>query len=448
MNKGEFQLDEEMSSENTWERTVDTVKKIYFRITEPSPEILEDELRLKIRFFNTTVFFFFIFSNLQFLTRLVLFWFSSEPLILWEFFQSPFFSIIALAFLYLGRTKYFNYALTTIFLVPITQPLTAISLYLENENADLIAFNPMMILTLGILLAGIIYSIKGTLIFSLVSTLELIFFYGIVFKYPIDWITPKIFFLLIISLITVVGILYRDQLDRLKDEFKDQRDRFIFMTNHELRNPCTVIKGYNELLLANYDKITDQQKITILSNISNNVARLERLIEEVSDVDQIERGIFQIKKEEFDFNEFFKDFLTPYQSRLTNVVEFHNLLDNEKHLILGDKDRISQVFINIFENALKQTPQKTRKISIILDLVDGFIRVVIGDNGAGIAPENLEIIFNQFVSIQTEFSSTGTGIGLYVARQIVNNLGGEIRAESKGLGKGSTFTVKLPISDT
>ncbi|MHA2109804.1 MAG: hypothetical protein ACW99R_19020, partial [Candidatus Hodarchaeales archaeon] len=150
-----------MSSENTWERTVDTVKKIYFRITEPSPEILEDELRLKIRFFNTTVFFFFIFSNLQFLTRLVLFWFSSEPLILWEFFQSPFFSIIALAFLYLGRTKYFNYALTTIFLVPITQPLTAISLYLENENADLIAFNPMMILTLGILLAGIIYSIKG-----------------------------------------------------------------------------------------------------------------------------------------------------------------------------------------------------------------------------------------------------------------------------------------------
>ncbi|MHA1977984.1 MAG: sensor histidine kinase [Candidatus Hodarchaeales archaeon] len=437
-----------MTSTNKWERLVAFIRKCYFRLTDPSPEILEEELRLKIRFFNSTVFFFLIVANFQFLFRIMLFFFFSEPLLEWEFIQSPFFSVVALTFLYLGRTEYYKFAHAAIFLVPLIQPLTAISLYHENPNADLITFNPMMIFSLGILLAGIIYSIRETTIFFLVSSLELVFFYGFVFKYPVEWITPKIIFLSIIGFITIIGILYRGQLDILKDQFKGQRDRFVFMTNHELRNPCTVIKGYNEWLLTNYDRITDQQKISILSNISNNVARLERLIEEVSDVDQIERGIFQIKKEEFDFNQFFVEFLSPYQSRLTDVIDFHNLLNDEIHIMLGDQDRLSQVFINILENALKQTPQKTRKISIIVDSVEDYLRVSIGDNGAGIASENLEIIFNQFVSLQTEFSSTGTGIGLYVARQIVNNLGGEIRAESEGVGLGSTIIVRLPIHDT
>ncbi len=433
-----------MSSLRTWDRLITDLKRYYFRITEPSPQILEDEIRLKIRFFNSTVFFFFIFSNLLFLLRVFLFLFFSEPLLTWEFIQSLLFSIVALTFLFLGRTVYYNYALTAIFLVPIIQPLTAIGLYWENENADLVIINPMMIFSLGILLAGIIYSMKGTLIFTLVSEVELVVFYGFVSEYPLSWITPKIIFLLIIAFITSIGILYRGQLDKLKDEFKGQRDRFVFMTNHELRNPCTVIKGYNEWLLANYDRITDQQKISILGNISNNVSRLERLIEEVSDVDQIERGIFQIKKEKFDFNYYFQDFLKPYQSSLTNILDFHNLLSDKEHLILGDRDRLSQVFINILENALKHTPREKRNISIILDKVEGFLRVIIEDNGAGIASENLEIIFDQFVSIQTEYSSTGTGIGLYVARQIVNNLGGEVRAESKGVGYGSSFIVKLP----
>ncbi len=427
-----------------WAKISDNVKKWFNKITEPSPEIDEEELRLKIRFFNSTFFFFFIFSNLLFFFRIFLLLISSTPLLSWGFIQSLVLSIIALSFLCIGRTIYYQYALTAIFWVPLIQPLITISLYNSVDDADMIIINPTMIFILGILLVGIIYSRKGTIVFSTISIMELFLFYGIILEYPITWITPKVVFLLIIAFITIIGILYREQLDRFKEGFKDQRDRFIFMTNHELRNPCTVIKGYNEWLLSNYDKINDQQKISILGNISNNVARLERLIEEVSDVDQIERGIFQIKKEEFDFNAFFEEFLDPYKASLSNVLEYHNLLKNEEHTILGDRDRLSQVFINILENALKQTPQNKRKISIILDKVEDYLRVSIMDNGAGIASENLEIIFDQFVSIQTEYSSTGTGIGLYVARQIVNNLGGEIRADSKGIGSGSTFIVKLP----
>ncbi len=226
-----------MTSTNNRDRSVKVLKKAYYRLTEPSPEIIEEELILKIRFFNTTLLFFFIFANIQFFVRIIAFLSSSKVLSISELLQFPFLSFLALTFLFLGHTQYYNYAFTLIFLVPLTQPITAIPLYLDNELADLISVNPMMILTLGILLSGIIYSKKGTVTVTFASIIEMFLFYGIFLKYPVDWVTPKIVFSVTIGFITLVGMIYRERLDQLKDEFKGQRDRFVFMTNHELRNP-------------------------------------------------------------------------------------------------------------------------------------------------------------------------------------------------------------------
>ena len=85
-----------------------------------------------------------------------------------------------------------------------------------------------------------------------------------------------------------------------------------------------------------------------------------------------------------------------------------------------------------------------RSIKTGFNVFPDFIQIEITDNGAGIAPENLELIFEQFVSIGTEFSVAGTGVGLYLSKMIMFSHGGSIQAQSDGLGHGSTFTIEIP----
>ena len=105
---------------------------------------------------------------------------------------------------------------------------------------------------------------------------------------------------------------------------------------------------------------------------------------------------------------------------------------------------MQQVFDNILGNAIKQTDKTKRRISFALKVYPNRIIVRITDNGAGIDPKNLESIFEQFVSIPTEFSATGTGMGLYISRKIIEFHNGIISAQSKGHGKGTTFVIELP----
>lgn len=111
---------------------------------------------------------------------------------------------------------------------------------------------------------------------------------------------------------------------------------------------------------------------------------------------------------------------------------------------MGDSDRLKQIIGNLLENAVNHTPGLTRRISLTTEFLSEKIRIILSDNGAGIAKENLEKIFEQFITILTDYYVGGTGVGLYISRKIAEAHQGTLKAESEGLGKGARFILELP----
>ena len=217
------------------------------------------------------------------------------------------------------------------------------------------------------------------------------------------------------------------------------------MTSHELRTPLTVSKGYCTFLLSKLENIPPDILEKSLITIQSNLDRLERLIGGFNNLIQIQKGTLEIQKKEFTLIEEINDIFSLYKERLGNNFEISSHKHHELLTFLGDKDRIREVFENIIENAIKHTDKERTKIQASYEIHSGKIIIKVSDNCAGIESENLEKIFKQFVSIPTIYAVTGTGIGLYLAKWIIEAHGGSITAESPGVDKGSVFTVILPI---
>ncbi|MHA2204197.1 MAG: PAS domain S-box protein, partial [Candidatus Hodarchaeales archaeon] len=207
----------------------------------------------------------------------------------------------------------------------------------------------------------------------------------------------------------------REKLEKMRKEFMDQ-------AAHELRTPLTIIKGYTEFLQM---RETNEENHKILRTIMNNIIRLEELGASVSDIYRIERGKFEVVLKKMDFSNFLQNFLDPYLKLYEGQFHFNDGLKDQV-LVNGDSKRLKNVLSNVLDNAIRNT------------------ELVIKDNGAGIKPENLERIFDKFTSFSTKYDITGTGIGLYIAREIINAHNGSISAYSEGEDKGTAIRIKLP----
>ncbi|MFX0204501.1 MAG: PAS domain S-box protein, partial [Candidatus Hodarchaeota archaeon] len=248
--------------------------------------------------------------------------------------------------------------------------------------------------------------------------------------------------------ILTTDISNRVKAEKTKEELEKQRDSFVWMTSHELRTPLTVLTGYCDFLMEHINDLAQQRITNILGVMKSNLDRLERLTSKVSTIGQIERGIFEIEKTSINFCNFLQDTLEPYHQLLGNQFESRGCLEETSIIIDGDPHRLQQVIDNIIGNAIKQTDKDHRKIKIQTKISPSNIKIEVTDNGAGIEAENLNVIFDQFVSIPTEFSATGTGIGLYLCQKTLEAHGGRITAKSKGPGRGATFTIELPRTNT
>lgn len=219
------------------------------------------------------------------------------------------------------------------------------------------------------------------------------------------------------------------------------QNEFISSISHELRTPLTAIKGWSETILnSNFDKKITIEGTTI---ISKEITRLSNMIEELLDFSKIRNNHIKLFKEKMD----------PFAELQEAILIYNSLAKEQKKIliykeqaiiptILGDRNRIKQVFINIIDNALKYS-DKGAIIEISAIVSKKTADVIIKDSGRGIAKQNLNQITKKFFKANNQ-NKGSSGIGLAVVKEIVQRHGGTLTFESK-LNKGTTVKISFPL---
>jgi PAS domain S-box-containing protein len=221
------------------------------------------------------------------------------------------------------------------------------------------------------------------------------------------------------------------------------KDQFIAVLSHELRTPLTPVLTAASLLQS-MEAVPDAIRPE-LDIIRRNVELEARLIDDLLDVTRISRGLVQLHREEVDVHAALLKTLEICRGEVAQkAMEIVLKLEAADHYVSADAARLQQVFWNLLKNALKFTPLEGR-ISIRTQNVDGRIRIEVADTGIGIAPEALSRIFNAFEQAEKTLTRRfgGLGLGLSIAKAVVEMHRGSISALSEGPGNGAVFTVEL-----
>lgn len=230
-----------------------------------------------------------------------------------------------------------------------------------------------------------------------------------------------------------------EELHDLKLQMQLQED-FVSTISHELRTPLGFIKGYSTSLLrkdTSWDRETQDEFLQI---IDEEADRLSLLIENVLESARLQSRTLPLRFQPLRLDAVIRDVVTRLRSRYKDLDLEMELISTPP--IQGDGVRIAQVFDNLFTNALKYAPGSP--IHVNLKQVQQRLVVSIADQGPGIPQESLPLIFDRFYRVRSE-KATGTGLGLYICKQIIDAHRGKIWAEST-LNKGTTFFIELPIN--
>ncbi|MEO1131621.1 MAG: ATP-binding protein [Cyanobacteria bacterium J06639_1] len=221
---------------------------------------------------------------------------------------------------------------------------------------------------------------------------------------------------------------------------------FIATVSHELRTPLTSVKGFIDTLLDCHDRLKPEQQRHFLLVSKSQVERLIRMVEDVLLVSQIQTGQLQQRSlQHLSLPETFRRVKTEFSDRQRQRLRVNT--PTEDPTVWADPERLDQILHQLIDNALKYSAD-TAPVDIIAErLTDptGWVRVRIIDRGAGIAPERLPSIFNRFQQNERPLTRDreGTGLGLYIAKSLVESLGGTLAIDST-VGQGTTCEICLP----
>lgn len=235
-------------------------------------------------------------------------------------------------------------------------------------------------------------------------------------------------------------ITERQIIDRMKDEF-------VSVVSHELRTPLTSIRSSIGLLSSGRVDLESSKSKRLLEIALSNSNRLVRLINDILDLERIKSGKVTMFKKNHDATEVMIDAVEMLQS-IADKAQIQLTVRPRSIQIYVDRDRIIQTLTNLISNAIKFSPPNT-VVTLSAELqANKTVMFQVQDSGRGIPPEHLETIFDRFQQVDASDSRDrgGTGLGLAICRSIVQQHGGEIRAESI-LGKGSTFCFTLPVGE-
>jgi len=231
--------------------------------------------------------------------------------------------------------------------------------------------------------------------------------------------------------------------ERIKIE--NQKNDFISMASHELRTPVTSIKGYAQTIQRVLKNAESTGIDTYLVKMDRQVNKLNSLINDLLDASKVTQGKLKFNEEVFDFNELIVEIIDDMQQVSANHAIESNLA--ESAMITGDRNRIGQVMTNILSNAIKYSPKADRVI-VSSALENKQIKFCVEDFGIGIPQDNLNKVFDQFFRIGGlgHESTSGLGLGLFIASEIIKRHEGTMEVESTE-GKGSTFCFLIPVNE-
>jgi len=232
---------------------------------------------------------------------------------------------------------------------------------------------------------------------------------------------------------------------KVEDELKKSerlKTEFMNIAAHELKSPVTPIKGYLDLIISDEgadDKIKDWAKVSL-----RNSERLLRLVNDILDVSRLDTDTMSFEMIKLPIVEILDEIAEDMKPSIEGKdIKFITDIPRDLPKIMGDKHRLSQVLKNLLVNALKFTDNGS--ISILAEKQKENILIKIADTGIGISKDEVKKIFNKFYQAYTgdDRKNEGTGLGLFICREILQKHNGDIWVESK-LGKGSTFYIKIP----
>lgn len=238
------------------------------------------------------------------------------------------------------------------------------------------------------------------------------------------------------------------ELDKLRklDEIKNE---FVYRASHELKTPLNSLNVATNTLIKYYDALLDDNAKKLLTTIRNGGLRLKILVEELVDVARIESRQIELERKREDVSKIIKDCLQDLSFLITERGQALKVDIQEDIFLNIDKMRFEQVIMNLISNAIKNTPPGG-KLTVEAKKTELNLDVKITDTGVGITEQEKEIIFKKFGKIERHGKEMnvdieGSGLGLFITKEIIELHGGEIWAESEGRDKGATFHLRLPL---
>ncbi len=241
-----------------------------------------------------------------------------------------------------------------------------------------------------------------------------------------------------------LGLLIQDfnRMAQALETVEARRTELIGTVAHELRTPLSGLQGYAEGLS---DGLFEPQQAA--QAIHREVSRLKRLVNDLSEVSRVESGAVHLKLEHFDWVPLVHEILERYQPIfLEGNTPIKVQISTASVIVEADRDRVTQILINLLSNALKHAPESRIEVTLKM-LIPQEAHLEIRDFGAGIAPEHLPHLFERFYRADPSRSSAtgGSGVGLTISSHLARAMGGRLEVKSV-LGTGSSFTLILPLA--
>jgi signal transduction histidine kinase len=239
------------------------------------------------------------------------------------------------------------------------------------------------------------------------------------------------------------GVVYAFRDLTRERRLEEEKSDFIATISHELRTPMAAVYGAAQTLLERDDALSIEQKRALLEMVATQSARLGQITEAVLLATQLDRGTLSVESEPVDLGELTRATVEAMRSQLPPSTELDVDVAPEVGTATGAPDRIQQVLVNLLDNAVKYGGDG--RVRVRVEPANGVVRILVADSGPGIPFAEQHRIFEKFYRSGPELTRAtgGTGLGLYISRELVQRMGGRLDVRSAP-GAGATFVVELP----